>query len=196
MLKFKKSGKSSALSSGCIKKTEQRFLDFSGHCYFYSAKLNIYSDRFSSFQGAVGFFKGINESQIYCFYRLKKMATCVHSTLIQKFCRVCGNTMKGRVTYIAEKYTEALKNTFMGTFDIENNDIYPRSFCNTCYTTVLNKRKNNFESKNPAFIWSAHNPVICTHMLTKSKGGRPKKRQNKGGETSHNQQSHHNRGHT
>ena len=108
------------------------------------------------------------------------MATCVlHSTLIQKFCRVCGNTMKGRVTYIAEKYTEALKNRF--TFDIENNDIYPRSFCNTCYTTVLNKRKNNFESKNPAFIWSAHNPVICTHMLTKSKGGRPKKRQNKGG---------------
>ena len=64
------------------------------------------------------------------------MAACVHSTLIQKFCRVCGNIMKGRVTYIVEKYTETLKNTFMGTFDIENNDIYPRSFCNTCYTTL------------------------------------------------------------
>ena len=110
-------------------------------------------------------------------------ASNAHFTTLDRFCRTCGKVMTSRVVYKVQEYVTRLSNTFNNLFQTEDPSIHPESFCNTCYTFMLNIEKRGSTEKIPTYEWLPHinnNCPTCQHMCNTSKGGRPKKKAIKG----------------
>ena len=101
-----------------------------------------------------------------------------HLFYLQRLCRICGEILSGRVTYLVSDHLEELTELYKVHFAGDTSGKEPSSFCNTCYSRVKNSSK--FTPK----VWFPHEGPDCTtccHYNMKKKGGRPKKIKNRGG---------------
>ncbi len=101
--------------------------------------------------------------------------TSKHQVFLNKHCRVCSKNL-GKTQYRCVKYTMILSHFGLDP-TLDNIEIHPESFCNSCYLTA--KRGSETTTRVP-INWPPHTEIDCFVCDQKCKGGRPKKSTSRG----------------
>ena len=106
-----------------------------------------------------------------------------HKTNMSNLCRVCGRKARG---YTHNKCSDKCKAILMSVcgieVEMEDDDIYPKIVCNSCYISLSNrmkaKEKGEVFTSPPIHSWNPHTGScqVCSGVSSQSAGGRPKKK--------------------
>ena len=106
----------------------------------------------------------------------------IHAEALTNLCRVCGCVITGyrRDVALCIEELEGAFDKVNFKNDIEN--IHPKHICRTCYSALLNVKKNSIITSINVTKWKPHiNDGSCeTCKLSVKKAGRPKKQKSSG----------------
>lgn len=92
-------------------------------------------------------------------------------TDLTKLCRICGNILNGRVSYLVKENLSGLQSAFQEDFEQDVNKIHPPKFCNKCYCTMQNCNLRGTKTSKCPVKWKEGSASNFSKI--KSKGGRP-----------------------
>ena len=107
-----------------------------------------------------------------------------HQNQLVKHCRMCGKAVKGYAHSVNEEHRNLLAVAGIDTSQ-DSKEVHPSSFCNGCYLTLRQMQAadlsgNVRETALRPFQWVPHQEgcLVCKHLASSEKGGRPRKRKN------------------
>jgi len=108
-----------------------------------------------------------------------------HKECLAKLCRICGNLLQGRVSYLVKSHAIGIKNLFNTNVEEEyqHPEVFPPSFCHVCYCKIKNFEKGGKVDKSIS-NWVPHTLPCNTcnwKTLKVRKLGRPPKKKTAAG---------------